>query len=103
MSLCPAPVKNVYKHFIGLRTLVITVILYYIIVKFTSFFVVFIKTPVARSISTGSGISTTTKDQNVDMNGPLVPEKVLKSIQVCMIYLTKDCVFQCVSSVIDHR
>lgn len=39
------------------------------------------KTPVARSISTGSGISTTTKDQNVDMNGPLVPEKVLKSIQ----------------------
>lgn len=40
------------------------------------------KTPVARSISTGSsGISTTSKDQNMDMNGPLVPEKVLKSIQ----------------------
>ena len=95
MSLCPAPVKKVYKHFIGLRTLVIMVIVYNIIVKFTSFFVVSMKTPVARSISTGSGISTTTKDQNVDMNGPLVPEKVLKSIQVCMIYLTKDCVLQC--------
>ena len=45
------------------------------------------KTPVARSISTGSsGMSTTTKDQNMDMNGPLVPEKVLKSIQVCVVY-----------------
>lgn len=48
--------------------------------------VVFIKTPVARSISTGSGMTTTAKDQSMDMNGPLVPEKVLKSIQVCVIY-----------------
>lgn len=81
------------------------VIVYNIIVKFTSFFVVSMKTPVARSISTGSGISTTTKDQNVDMNGPLVPEKVLKSIQVCMIYLTKEQKIVCcsVSSVIDRR
>ncbi|KAJ7389978.1 Lrrfip2p [Desmophyllum pertusum] len=40
------------------------------------------KTPVARSISTGTGISNIAiKDQGMDMNGPLVPEKVLKSIQ----------------------
>ncbi|KAJ7375719.1 nucleic acid-templated transcription, partial [Desmophyllum pertusum] len=43
------------------------------------------KTPVARSISTGTGMSTVAiKDQSMDMNGPLVPEKVLKSIQVCV-------------------
>ena len=38
----------------------------------------------ARSISTGSpGLTAIAKDQTMDMNGPLVPEKVLKSIQVC--------------------
>ena len=62
------------------------------------------KTPVARSISTGSsGMSTTSKDQNMDMNGPLVSEKVLKSIQVCGIYLAKDIMLQCVFSAIGHR
>lgn len=46
----------------------------------------FIKTPVGRSISTGSSsMSVIAKDQSMDMNGPLVPEKVLKSIQVCGI------------------
>ena len=41
----------------------------------------------SRSISTGSsGLSTIAKDQSMDMNGPLVPEKVLKSIQVCDIF-----------------
>ncbi|XP_078378548.1 leucine-rich repeat flightless-interacting protein 2-like isoform X2 [Oculina patagonica] len=40
------------------------------------------KTPVGRSISTGSSsMSVIAKDQSMDMNGPLVPEKVLKSIQ----------------------
>lgn len=69
-----------------------------------SSFVVFMKTPVARSISTGSsGVSTTSKDQNMDMNGPLVPEKVLKSIQVCGIYVAKDFMLQFVCSVIGHR
>ncbi|PFX25104.1 hypothetical protein AWC38_SpisGene10281 [Stylophora pistillata] len=41
------------------------------------------KNPVARSISTGStSVSTVQRDQSLDMNGPLVPEKVLKSLQV---------------------
>ena len=35
----------------------------------------------------------------MDMNGPLVPEKVLKSIQVCGIYSAKDFMLQCVCSV----
>ncbi|XP_066029462.1 leucine-rich repeat flightless-interacting protein 2-like isoform X1 [Pocillopora verrucosa] len=40
------------------------------------------KNPVARSISTGSSsLSTIQRDQSIDMNGPLVPEKVLKSLQ----------------------
>ena len=39
------------------------------------------KVPVARSISAGP-ISPVAKDQSMDMNGPVVPEKVLKSIQV---------------------
>lgn len=40
------------------------------------------KTTVTRSISTGSsGLSVVGKDQSVDMNGPVVPEKVLKTIQ----------------------
>lgn len=40
------------------------------------------KNPVARSISTGStSVSTVQRDQSLDMNGPLVPEKVLKSLQ----------------------
>lgn len=40
------------------------------------------KNPVARSISTGSSsLSTVQRDQSIDMNGPLVPEKVLKSLQ----------------------
>ncbi|CAH3147256.1 unnamed protein product [Pocillopora meandrina] len=40
------------------------------------------KNPVARSISTGSSsLSTVQRDQTIDMNGPLVPEKVLKSLQ----------------------
>lgn len=42
------------------------------------------KNPEARSISTGSSsLSTVQRDQTIDMNGPLVPEKVLKSLQVC--------------------
>lgn len=40
------------------------------------------KTPVSRSMSSGSaGLSIVGKDQSIDMNGPVVPEKVLKSIQ----------------------
>lgn len=38
------------------------------------------KAPVARSISAGP-ISPVAKDQSIDMNGPVVPEKVLKTIQ----------------------
>lgn len=40
------------------------------------------KTPISRSVSTGSsGLTVVSKDQSMDMNGPVVSEKVLKSIQ----------------------
>ena len=96
--------KSVYnKHFWGLEILLLQLFCAILSKKFMSFFVVFMKTPVARSISTGSGMNTTTKEQTMDMNGPLVPEKVLKSIQVCVIYLARDSMLQCFCSVIDHR
>lgn len=42
-----------------------------------------LKTPISRSVSTGSsGLTVVSKDQSMDMNGPVVSEKVLKSIQV---------------------
>jgi hypothetical protein len=36
---------------------------------------------VGRSVSAGA-ISNLVKDENIESNGPLVPEKVLKSVQV---------------------
>lgn len=46
-----------------------------------------LKPSVSRSVSTGSaGMSIVGKDQTLDMNGPLVPEKALKSIQVCVFF-----------------
>ena len=103
MSLCPTPIKKVCKNILlGLEIVLLRCYSAPILFQtFTSSFVAFIKAPVSRSISTGSGMSTTTKDQNMDMNGPLVPEKVLKSIQVCVIYFTNT--FRVVMLLVSNR
>ena len=57
-------------------------------VAFLSFYLfIFFKGPLSRSVSAGSsGLTVVSKEQSsVDMNGPVVPEKLLKNIQVMYI------------------